>query len=129
MASDSLRVDRWLWASRFYKTRKLATRAINGGKVHIDQQKIKPSRRIKCGDILEIHLDQQDMTVCVQGLASRRKSAAEAAQLYEIHSQIMHRSKPPRASGAAGTINNPHPEKRPQKQERRRLIAWQRHVD
>ena len=78
-----MRLDKWLWAARFYKTRSLATAAVDGGKVKLDGAAVKPAREIKPGDRLHIHAGDQDWDVVVQGLADQRRPAVEARLLYQ----------------------------------------------
>jgi ribosome-associated heat shock protein Hsp15 len=80
---DAIRIDKWLWTARFFKTRSLATEAVAGGKVHVDKQRVKPSKEIKIGTKLEIHKDGFEWLVTVTGIAKQRVSAKEAALLYE----------------------------------------------
>lgn len=82
-ALASLRLDKWLWAARFFKTRSLAADAIDGGKVLWQGQRAKPAREVKVGDELEIHAGEQRWTVVVRGLNPQRRPAAEARLLYE----------------------------------------------
>ena len=81
--AEEVRVDKWLWAARFFKTRGLATEAINGGKVHLNGQRIKPSRKIKVNDTLSISIGQVEKEVIVLGLSERRGPASIAQTLYE----------------------------------------------
>lgn len=81
-ATTGLRIDKWLWAARLFKTRGAALAAIRGGKVHIAGERIKPSRLVKPGDRLEITLRQQVMTIIVNGLNAQRRPAREAQLLY-----------------------------------------------
>jgi ribosome-associated heat shock protein Hsp15 len=83
MDDDRLRVDKWLWAARFYKTRSLASDAVKGGLVQVGGQRAKPSKEICAGDRLEITIGQTRRVVLVLGVASRRGPASEAALLYE----------------------------------------------
>jgi len=78
----SMRLDKWLWAARFYTTRALATAAINGGKVHVSGERCKPSRRINPGATLTVQKGSYRFTITVAGLASRRGPAEEARALY-----------------------------------------------
>jgi len=78
-----MRVDRWLWTARLFKTRGLAATAVNGGRVHVNGVAVKPSRELKPGDELEITVGPVRRTVVVRGAAERRVSAPEAAKLYE----------------------------------------------
>jgi ribosome-associated heat shock protein Hsp15 len=77
------RLDKWLWAARFFKTRSLATAAVAGGKVRLDGVPVKPAREVKPGDELEISLGDQRWTVVVRGLNEQRRPAPEARLLYE----------------------------------------------
>ena len=79
---DKIRIDKWLWTARFFKTRSLASEAVAGGKVHIDKQRVKPSKEIKIGAKLEIHKEGFEWLVTVTGIVKQRVSAKEAALLY-----------------------------------------------
>lgn len=79
---DSMRTDKWLWAARFYKTRGLAVAAINGGKVHLNGSRIKPSHRLVTGDQLSIQKGPYRFLVTVQRLSAQRRPAEEARALY-----------------------------------------------
>jgi len=81
--SDPVRIDRWLWAARFFKTRPLAVEAINAGHVRRDGQAVKPSRLVAPGDRLTIVVGQQRFHVEVRATAQRRGPASEARTLYE----------------------------------------------
>ncbi len=77
-----VRVDKWLWAARFFKTRNLAKQAIDGGKIHCDGQRIKPSKEIPVGVELTIRQGWDEKTVAVTALSDQRRGAPEAALLY-----------------------------------------------
>ncbi len=81
--NDDVRIDKWLWAARFFKTRTLAAEAVSGGKVHINGQRCKPSRELKIGDIVSISKDQDHWEIAVTDLKKQRRPAKEAAQLYQ----------------------------------------------
>ena len=81
-SADSMRIDKWLWAARFYKTRSLAVAAINGGKVHLNGGRIKPSRRLGAGDRLSIQKGPYRFLVTVERLSAQRRPAEEARTLY-----------------------------------------------
>jgi ribosome-associated heat shock protein Hsp15 len=80
---DKLRVDKWLWAARFYKTRSLAADAVEGGKVMVNGARVKPAKAVKLGDELLIRVPGAEYTVRVRGLAERRGPASDAVSLYE----------------------------------------------
>jgi len=77
------RLDKWLWAARFFKTRSLATDAIDGGKVYVDGDRVKPSKEVRMGQVLYIRRKELDIEVTVKALSVTRKGAPEAALLYE----------------------------------------------
>ncbi|MBT8137267.1 MAG: RNA-binding protein [Gammaproteobacteria bacterium] len=78
-----VRVDRWLWAARLYKTRSMATTAVRGGRVHVNGQRAKPSRVLRVGDVLQVNRNEWRMELTVTGLSDRRGPARIAATLYE----------------------------------------------
>ena len=77
------RLDKWLWAARFFKTRSLATDAIDGGKVYVDGNRVKPAKEVRVGQVLYIRRKEFDIEVTVKALSVTRKGAPEAALLYE----------------------------------------------
>lgn len=81
--SQSQRLDKWLWAARFFKTRALAVTAISGGKVHVNDERVKPARALRVGDRLTISRGQETIAVVVQGLNPYRRPFKEASLLYE----------------------------------------------
>lgn len=80
---DKLRIDKWLWAARFYKTRSLAVEEIDKGRVRINDLEAKPSREVKAGDTVALRQGTVIRTVVVHGISSQRGSAPVAQQLYE----------------------------------------------
>jgi ribosome-associated heat shock protein Hsp15 len=80
---ERVRIDRWLWAARFYKTRSLATEAVNGGKVEVNGERAKPARLIRVGDAVRVRQPPLEWQLVVRGLADRRGPAAVAQGLYE----------------------------------------------
>ena len=79
---SGVRVDRWLWAARFFKTRSLAKTAVEGGKVHLDDQRTKPAKELRIGQVLTIRKGIQLQTVVVDALSEHRGSATMAQTLY-----------------------------------------------
>ena len=78
-----MRVDKWLWAARFFKSRSLAVTAIDGGKVTVNGERVKPSRDLKSGDRVRVRLGPYEHAVIVRAVSDRRGPAAQAALLYE----------------------------------------------
>ncbi|MCQ8118691.1 RNA-binding S4 domain-containing protein [Methylomonas rosea] len=79
---NQVRIDKWLWAARFFKTRGLAADAVNGGKVHVNGQRCKPGKEVKVGDVISVTKDQYSWQVTVTDLNKQRRPAQEAAALY-----------------------------------------------
>lgn len=121
---QKLRLDKWLWAARFYKTRSLAKAAIDGGKVHLDGARVKVSREISIGDILQIRQGWDEKTVEVKALSDQRRGAPEAAALYtETPSSVAKREADAAARKAAGGMID-RPAKRPTKKQRRQIHSF-----
>ncbi|MGH7568269.1 MAG: RNA-binding S4 domain-containing protein [Gemmatimonadales bacterium] len=83
MPDDSTRLDRWLWAARFYRTRRLAAEAIAGGRVLVNGARAKPGKAVKVGDTMRVRKSPYDFHLVVRNLSPRRGSASEARGLYE----------------------------------------------
>ena len=93
-APESVRIDKWLWAARFFKTRSMATDAVDSGRVRIDGERVKPARSVKIGDTLMIDNGSTEWEVVVDGLADVRGSAVIAQTLYtETVASIARREK------------------------------------
>jgi ribosome-associated heat shock protein Hsp15 len=116
-----MRVDKWLWTARLFKTRALAAGAVKGGRVHVDGLAAKPSREVRPGDKLEITIGTVRRTVIVRGAAERRVSAAEAANLYEeTETSVAERKRQAELRRLAGPVDIGG---RPTKRDRRRYDA------
>jgi ribosome-associated heat shock protein Hsp15 len=113
-----MRVDKWLWTARLFKTRVLAAGAVRGGRVHVDGVAVKPSREVGPGDELEITIGTVRRTVIVRGAVERRVSAAEAAKLYEeTEKSVAERERQAELRRLAGPVDLGG---RPTKRDRRR---------
>lgn len=118
-----MRVDKWLWAARVYRTRSLAQQACDGGKVDVNGQAAKPSRALRVGDRLRVTLGEWRRELVVAALAERRGPAPEAQALY----QDLSPPPPPRALRPAAPVVRSRGLGRPTKRERRiqdRLRGW-----
>lgn len=124
--TDQVRIDKWLWAARFYKTRGLATDAVNGGKVQVNGARVKPARALKVNDVLVINKSGQTWEITVNGLAERRGSASVAQTLYtESETSIAARQELGEQHKLLAA-NMPHPQRRPDKKARRQLLESKR---
>src|SRR4030095_6562002 len=86
---EKLRIDKWLWAARFYKTRTLATEEIGKGRVEVNGQEVKPAREVKVGDTVSMRQGPVSRSVVVKGLSGMRGPAPVAQQLYEETAEIL----------------------------------------
>lgn len=119
--NSKLRIDKWLWAARFFKTRSQAGQAVQGGKIHLNGARVKPSKEVTAGDQVEIRKSDQIFQVTIKGINRFRRPAAEARELYEESEESVrnreaqsHLRKLIKAPGSA-------PAKRPDKRERRKI--------
>jgi ribosome-associated heat shock protein Hsp15 len=122
MTDSAVRLDKWLWAARFYKTRSLAKDAIEGGKVHYNGARCKPSRTVEVGAQVRLRTGFDERTVLIEAISDKRRGAPEAQQLYReteesIERRTLHaeQRKAQRAAMAA-------PDHRPNKKERRDIM-------
>jgi ribosome-associated heat shock protein Hsp15 len=123
---ESIRIDKWLWAARFFKTRAAASEAVLGGHVHVGGARVKPSKEVRAGDRLEIRVGPVRFVVVVRGVAERRGPASVAATLYEETAESraareQHALERRLARPAGADLGA-----RPTKQARRRLDALRR---
>jgi len=123
--SDRVRVDKWLWAARFYKTRSLATEAVTGGKVAVNGESAKPSKTVKPGDEIRIRLGPYEHILIVRGLAERRGPASVAQALYDETPESRDARQRLAAQLAAAPATFVYEEKgRPTKKDRRDLSRF-----
>ncbi|MEO0423156.1 MAG: S4 domain-containing protein [Pseudomonadota bacterium] len=128
MADESarLRVDKWLWAARFFKTRSLASEAVSGGRVHVERERVKSSRPVKVGDRVMISRGSTMMEVVVEAISERRGSATDAAKLYSETEESRERRERESAQRSLARQLVVAPERRPDKKERRQLARIRR---
>jgi ribosome-associated heat shock protein Hsp15 len=120
---DSVRLDKWLWAARFYKTRSIARNMVDGGKVHYNGQRSKPSKIIELGAMVTLRQGVEEKTVIIEQISDQRRGAPEAQLLYvETEESIKKREQ----SAIQRKLNahNPSPERRPDKKQRRDIIKF-----
>lgn len=116
-----MRLDKWLWAARFFKTRSLATEAIENGRVKLNGDRVKPARELKPGDRLALHIGESNWTLTVRGLSMQRGPAPVAQQLYEEDADSCSRRQ--QQAGERKLAANPAAEikGRPTKRDRRQI--------
>ncbi len=124
-----MRLDKWLWAARFFKTRSLAAEAIKGGKVHVDGQRVKPSKEISIGSRLEITKEPYAWEITVSALNNQRRPASEAVLLYEESPESQQRRQQEVARRRAEKESAGQPMRRPDKKQRRQIHRFKRATD
>jgi ribosome-associated heat shock protein Hsp15 len=126
MDEGRVRIDKWLWAARFFRTRSLATQAVQGGRVQVEGLRVKPSRDVQVGETVAVTVGETTTTVVVRALADKRGSAPQAALLYDETEESrrtrerrrdLRRMAPPLGADLEG---------RPSKRDRRRIDAMRR---
>ena len=123
-ADIRVRIDKWLWATRFYKTRSLAAEAVDGGKVQVDGERVKPAKLLKPGDVLSIRNGPYAWDITVIALSERRGPAAEAAKLYSESDASRKAREDKIAMIKSERQSNPFPGGRPTKKQRRQIIRF-----
>jgi len=119
---NSTRLDKWLWAARFYKTRALARQMVQSGKVHYDGQRSKPSKVVQLGAIVTVRQGFDTKEVKVMALSEQRRSASEAQLLYQETEESIEKREQNAEARKLNALYNPHPDGRPDKKQRRQLI-------
>lgn len=119
--SDSIRIDKWLWASRFFKTRPLASQAVNGGKVHLNGQRVKAGRMVKVGDVLAIQKDSVLFEVTITAINNTRRPAKEASLTYDESEHSRLKREQEQENKKLASTMRPVPQRRPDKREREQL--------
>ncbi|WP_455426597.1 ribosome-associated heat shock protein Hsp15 [Dryocola sp. LX212] len=122
--ATGVRLDKWLWAARFYKTRAVAREMVEGGKVHYNGQRSKPSKLVELNAMLTLRQGNDERTVTVLGITEQRRPAAEAALLYEETAQSVEKREKVALARKMNALTMPHPDRRPDKKERRDLMKF-----
>ncbi|MFY3770863.1 Heat shock protein 15 [Providencia manganoxydans] len=123
-STEPVRLDKWLWAARFYKTRSIARDMIDGGKVHYNGQRTKPGKIVELNALIRLRQGNDERTVEVLEISSQRRGAPDAQLLYrETKESLEQRDKVAQAR-KMNALTMPHPERRPDKKERRTLLKF-----
>ena len=118
---ERLRIDKWLWAARFFKTRSLAAQAVEGGKVKLNDERVKAAKALRIGDRLYIRIGDYEWRITVRAVSDRRGPASVAHQLYEEDGASRTAREEAVAKRRAGFDPQPQPGGRPEKRQRREL--------
>ncbi len=121
-----VRLDKWLWAARFFKTRRLATEAIKGGKVDVDGVRAKPAREVHVGQEIRVTKGAYVFEVTVEALSDKRGPAPQARELYTESEESVRRRERVRTEQRAAAAAMPQVQHRPDRRDRRRLAAFKR---
>lgn len=124
--SEPVRIDKWLWAARFYKTRSIAAHAVSGGKVQLNGSRVKPARMVKVGDSLDIHRNGLTWQVEVLVLSARRGPASIAQTLYQESEESILKREAVTEQFQLASASTPRPLSKPDKKSRRQLrsLKW-----
>ena len=126
---QKVRLDKWLWAARFFKTRSMAAKAVAGGKVHLNGSRVKPSRAVDVGVLLRIQKEPYAFEVVVQALSGRRGPATVARTLYEETEKSLLQREHTREERRLLANNAPAPSGRPTKRDRRLIKKFIRNEE
>lgn len=123
---QQVRLDKWLWAARFFKTRSLAAQAVSGGKVQVNGNRARSSRLVQIGDVLRIRRGEVEFTITVLALALTRRPAVEARLLYEESEQSVQLRQEAARMRSLLAAGQTMPAKKPEKRDRRKIRAFTR---
>jgi ribosome-associated heat shock protein Hsp15 len=126
---SSVRLDKWLWAARFFKTRSVAREAVSGGKVHLNGNRAKPGRSLNSGDVLRIQRGDDEYTITVVELGIRRGSATVARTFYEESEESRLKREQLAEQRKLEREQYVGRERRPDKRQRRRLVRFKSGLD
>lgn len=127
-ADNEVRLDKWLWAARFYKTRSIAKAMIEGGKVHYNGQRAKVSKAVEIGATIKLRQGNEEKEVEVLALSDQRRGAPEAQLLYQETEKSVKQREAIAFACKANALSMPHPDRRPNKKERRELVKFKEHI-
>lgn len=119
---EEIRIDKWLWAARFYKTRALAREMIEGGKVHYNNSRVKPCKIVEIGAHITLWQGFNKIEVIVEAISAQRKQAALAQMLYTETEKSIERKTNQELAHKMNILYAPHPDQKPDKKQRRNLL-------
>ena len=127
--NPTVRLDKWLWAARFFKTRSVARDAVSGGKVHLNGNRAKPGRTISVGDELRIQRGDEEFSITIVEDSSRRGPAVVARTLYEESEESLIKRKQLAEQRKLEHQQNATRERRPDKRQRRHIVRFKKNID
>ncbi|MDB1122504.1 ribosome-associated heat shock protein Hsp15 [Vibrio algarum] len=122
--TEAVRLDKWLWAARFYKTRSIARNMIDGGKVHYNGQRSKPSKMVELGATITLRQRHEEKIVVIDKISGQRRGAPEAQELYTETQESISKREENAQKRKLNTLFSPSPERRPDKKQRRDIIKF-----
>lgn len=122
--NPGVRLDKWLWAARFYKTRALAREMIEGGKVHYNGRRSKPGKVVELQAELTLRQGNDERTVVITAIGDQRRPASEAQAMYEETATSIEKREKNALARKLNALTMPHPDRRPEKKERRDLMKF-----
>ncbi len=125
---DQVRLDKWLWAARFYKTRAIAKQMIDGGKVFYNGQRTKSGKNVSLNDVIKLRQGYEEKEVIIVALADRRRDAAFAQTLYQETAESMASREKNAIARKQGILLSPASETKPDKKQRRQLRQFKERI-
>lgn len=122
--SEAVRLDKWLWAARFYKTRSIARNMVEGGKVHYNGQRSKPSKIVELGAVITLRQGYDEKIVVIEKISDKRRGAPEAQTLYKETDESIAKREENNMKRKLHALHSPSPDRRPDKKQRRDLIKF-----
>lgn len=122
--TSSVRLDKWLWAARFYKTRAIAKEMINGGKVHYNGQRTKSSKMAELDAVIKLRQGHDEKEIVIKKLSEQRQKAIFAQTLYQETPESIAKRETYAEARRLNVLNNPAPDHKPDKKQRRQLIRF-----
>lgn len=121
---EAVRLDKWLWAARFYKTRSIAREMVDGGKVHYNGQRSKPSKTVELGALITLRQGHDEKKVVIEQISAQRRGAQEAQLLYSETLDSIKKRAENAEKHKLNALLSPSPDRRPDKKQRRHIIKF-----
>ncbi|CAI8162431.1 MAG: Heat shock protein 15 [Pseudidiomarina mangrovi] len=121
---ESIRLDKYLWAARFAKTRSVARDLVQSGKVTVNGQKVKPAKTVQVGDLVKCPRGNDVYEIEIIALSEQRRSAQEAAKLFQETTESQNKREAQAELRKLNALYNPHPDTKPDKKQRRDLLKF-----